>query len=756
MAAVFWGNVTLGSLHPDLAMSFRSPAESAQFQNPAHQSLLDAIQKHVLDRSVPALDRTLQDVDDYLFDRSQAGESTLGMVSLREVRRARAEINERFRQCIINRFRGLRDRQSGAAQEAGGGLSLLSEQALEEQLAIEQLASSVLRAHASVFELVVKRFTMLAGQGELLPKENPLDPVFLAGALGQAMGQLELDEDLRIVIFKFFERELSAAIGELYERCNSVMVSAGILPDLQASAGRAPRQAGAGHSPSHAAQQQAQAQAAAAGVGYEQVPQMQPTAQAGAAEQAAFASMLGQLHAWRMANGMVPPVAPTGPALPTHDLLSILTLMQQDAGTAFTPDVETTQSLASQLRERMAQSANKLGVPGDNLHLDGLDSDAVDLVALLFDVLLDGPQYDTQIRRMIGRMLVPYVKVAVKDRRMFMLKEHPARKLLNTVAEACEGNRGEAPQERAVLTRVDHTIDRLVAEFNEDVAIFETLEQELRSFLAQQRKRFELAEKRTTEAQRGKERLEHARATVTEDLQAHRGDRQLPPVLDEFVSRHAAHHLVQVTLRDGKGTPRYNAAMQTVDDLLGAFDQASAQHLPDFDSVLIEHDLNDILASAGCIGECATAAIDALRDALTRLAAGETALESDARMPAQVEMPDPEPPAAEPFLEVVADNTALDLDAAMLDRIRKLKIGDWIQLASPDGHFAPAKVSWISPISARLLFVNRRGIRVLVASVQELAVMVKLDKALIREGATAFDTALHQMSDRLQSASHLS
>ena len=36
----------------------------------------------------------------------------------------------------------------------------------------------------------------------------------------------------------------------------------------------------------------------------------------------------------------------------------------------------------------------------------------------------------------------------------------------------------------------------------------------------------------------------------------------------------------------------------------------------------------------------------------------------------------------------------------------------------------PAKVSWISPISGRLLLVNRRGIRVLVASVEELAAMV--------------------------------
>ena len=49
------------------------------------------------------------------------------------------------------------------------------------------------------------------------------------------------------------------------------------------------------------------------------------------------------------------------------------------------------------------------------------------------------------------------------------------------------------------------------AEFNEDVAIFETLEQELRAFMTQHRQRIEIAERRAAETQRGRERLEAAR-----------------------------------------------------------------------------------------------------------------------------------------------------------------------------------------------------------------------------------------------------
>jgi hypothetical protein len=67
--------------------------------------------------------------------------------------------------------------------------------------------------------------------------------------------------------------------------------------------------------------------------------------------------------------------------------------------------------------------------------------------------------------------------------------------------------------------------------------------------------------------------------------------------------------------------------------------------------------------------------------------------------------------------------------------------------------FAPAKVSWISPISSRLLLVNKRGIRVLVASVEEMAAMAMLGKLSLREGDNAFDDAMMQMAGRLQNAS---
>ena len=730
-----------------------SPYDQANTTGPKDPGrLLDALEQLAQAQLKPSLDSALGNVDDYLFDRSEKSYDDKELTSLRELRRERNKIVQRFDKGVHTAFHALREPHF--VPEQAQDLALVEEEALEELLAKEQLAESQSRLHSPALEVLGKRVALLFGREALEPADNPLNPHSIANRLLRAMEGIELASSVRIILFKFFERELATSLVTLYERANALLSAAGILPHLQPAARtQSVKSAGDAGAANKAGAHPDQTGAESAD-DYAQAMTRPPSP----ADQQLFANMLGMLQGWRGATAPAPDQAAIKPGGPTQtlasqDLLSVLSLLQREIPNQST-NVQRNpeQSLAEQLRKDVITGARKLGVSGDNLHLDGLDEDAVDLVALLFDVLLDGPQYDTDIRSKIGRMLVPYVKVAVQDRRMFLFKEHPARRLLNTVAEACEGNHGEAPQERELLGRVDQTIDRLVAEFNEDVAIFETLEQELRSYMSQHRKRFELAEKRTAEAQRGRERLEHARSATNALLAKQRGERELPAVMDEFLTRYASHHLIQVMLRDGYGSQRHEEAMTAVSDLLMAFDHADL-HTPAHDlPALPREQIEAILASSGCVGSTAREAIDSLQEALLRLAGGERAVDNTSHMPEQVIIPDL-PPKPEPILEVIAGTDALDFDAAGLDRMRKLVVGSWIQLATSADRIEPAKVSWISPISGRLLLVNRRGIRVLVASPEELAAMAKLDKVVVREGATPFDDAMHQVAGRLKTYS---
>ena len=103
-------------------------------------------------------------------------------------------------------------------------------------------------------------------------------------------------------------------------------------------------------------------------------------------------------------------------------------------------------------------------------------------------------------------------------------------------------------------------------------------------------------------------------------------------------------------------------------------------------------------------------------------------------------LPSPEPPVTAP----------LDADPADIARIRQLAVGTWVEFIAEDERVQPGKLSWISPISARMLFVNKRGARMHVASAEELAAMMKEGKLRLRVADTAFDQAMHQVLGRLR------
>jgi len=711
-------------------MHTTSLAESKTSDAPDARLLIAALQKIAMERLSAALDAVLRRADDYLFDNTGQGGEAGELTALRDLRRARAQIAQHFTHNLLAGFQRL---QLGAMPASGTiELSLLSEDALEEQLATEQLVDSLARKHAAALELLDQRLAVVVERTILAADENPVAPAFLAVALHDALHTVELSTALRIALYKFTERELSTALTALYDRLNAYLAEAGVLPRLLPTV-----------RPDTGASANTEAgsdgEAARASV---DVP---------ANEQALFGSLIGMLQSWR--QRMAPnlqsaegTVANT-PQLRMPEIMSVLSLMQNDPPPALDLALDDQKlSLAEQLRREVLAGARRLGIGGEGLNLTNMQEDAVDLVGMLFDVLLDERDFEPNVRRKIGRMLVPYVKVAVKDRRLFLYKGHPARRFLNAVAEACEGNHADGPQERELLERVDTYIDRVVSDFNEDVAIFETLEHELRAFMTQHRQRIEITERRAAEAQSGRERLEIAREQAVADVAGHRGQRRLPPVLSDFVARYAGHHLVQVILRDGRESERYAASLKAIDTLLSAFDHVELgmpfANMPPLD----QPGLAAILSSSGCIGGAADDVIAALDDCLQQVATNDN-----------IELSEPEPAPIQqqptgPSLKIVGGHDQLDFDPAMADRLRTLEIGTWLQLAGESGKLEQAKVSWISPISSRFLFVNRRGIRVLVASAEELAAMAKQGRLQLRQADTAFEDAMHQIMGRLQSS----
>jgi len=343
---------------------------------------------------------------------------------------------------------------------------------------------------------------------------------------------------------------------------------------------------------------------------------------------------------------------------------------------------------------------------------------------------------------------VPFVKVAMLDRRMFVQKTHPARKLLNSLAEACEGNTGESQAERVLMGKVEEIIERLVAEFNENLAIFLTLEEEFRDFLAQHRRRIEIAERRAAETQRGQEKLEMARARASAELDRRIADATLPQAIAEFLRQPWQHHLTLALLREGEEGASVAEALTLADGLLDEVAEARRKIVGKPWLQAWQPALGRVFASVGVHGDGAARAVDALHDTLQSIA--ESRPELERALPELPQVVLPAPPASDTAsVDVTASVEDDNFDNADADRFRRMEVGIWLDFIDKDGKVQAGKLSWISPISQRLLFVNRRGVRFCVASPEELAVMVRLGRLRPHVDDGAFDSAMQGVIDRL-------
>ena len=61
---------------------------------------------------------------------------------------------------------------------------------------------------------------------------NPLSASSLANGMQAAQADITLPDNLRVVLFKIYERELVSSLGALLTELNARMTTAGILPEL--------------------------------------------------------------------------------------------------------------------------------------------------------------------------------------------------------------------------------------------------------------------------------------------------------------------------------------------------------------------------------------------------------------------------------------------------------------------------------------------------------------------------------------------
>ena len=535
------------------------------------RALLDACQKRATEHLVRAFPAMLDKVDDALFDRvnqsENAADHSVYFDTMREMRLKRQDINAEFKKRfaelseeVVQRARATSGDGDDKSNTDGGAelkLEMLDETALEESLAVANMVSKIRGVcHDELFSLD-KRMALILGQKEIGEDDNPLGPQIVCQAFHDACGIVETSVEVKLIILKLFDRHVIGETQELYEQINDLLIEKGILPTIKREAVK------------RAGGTKADAGNAAAGAA--------PTGDAApaGADDASSAGLMSALQQVMNATAGAPGAVGEAQAkVRQTEVLGNLTALQQGnapAGAGGMPIIDPALIGAGNtnvLRELKAANVTE--------GMGQVDIVMFDVVSMMFDFILDDENVPDPMKALIGRLQIPLLKVALIDKSFFSKKSHPARKLLNLLAEAAVGWNQDHDEGGAYYAQIESYVRKVLEEFEDSVDVFDLVFEQLKEFLAGQEEMAEESTQGAANAIAGRERLEQARVRAQQTIAKSFHGKPIPDVIQKFFHNRWKELLVFCYFEEGDESDNWRQSVETMDQVIWSLTPISA------------------------------------------------------------------------------------------------------------------------------------------------------------------------------------
>src|SRR5690554_164793 len=521
-----------------------------------------------------------------------------------------------------------------------------------------------------------------------------------------------------------FDRQVMAGYPQVLDRLNELLADEGILPALTFVPMRSRPGAAQADEPSPAEE---------SGPGPEPGRESRPppparrpqqrlhTAWMGQAaadededdDEAAFAMLQQLLSGRRELINKLRSDKPRGAQrqLSTPDLVGALRGLQQQpaANRGSLPEIKRT--ILAQARQQH----------GEGSALSPQDSDTFELVSLPYDQIENEIRADAPTSPLVRELQLPLLRLALLDRAFFLHSNHPARQLLNTIAESAARWTDRNELDRSMVEPLKQAVSDVVTEFDDDPAVFARANANLQQKMQVQVRKAETLEKRHVEAARGKEKLEVAKRRAAEVLEEAVGDRRLPRFARALLNQAWADVLTLTLLRQGEGSEAWRQQLQATGEIIESCSREDASGSPEL-AAHVESSLSQVGYhddEATVIAQRLTGSVDDDED--DPASRTELAMKLKARVRLGEDKVRAEKPKLPPR---TAD------EQAHYDQLRTLPFGCWLEFVlNQQGDVVRRRLSWYSRITDNVLFVNQRGQRVAEQTLDSLARMMAAGQA---------------------------
>ena len=684
------------------------------------------------------ISQMLNSTDKKLFDLAEKATSDEEQMKFMDCTRIfQTEKNDISQHFFVNLNNSLTASKANSVSSDNEELSLVDHDEMEEMVAITTMHAKAMNLFGEEVSHLEARLEYLELMYESSIDKESLDPKHICEVFQKTIENLDIAIDIKLVFYKLFDQEVCSKLDVMYKTINQIFIDNGVLPEILL---KTTKQEEIEADEDEVSTQVASYYDPAKNVATDFIPRSNKD----------FSHIVNEFMSGEMTitdEELQLPESflrtPTQQDLngkncyDRKEVLKALSALQRK----ITSSQKDSASLTTeQIKQELIADISKQhgGIIDKKVNL--LDERSMDFVGMMFGAIVDDDTVSEIMTNLIYQLQIPVMKVAMLDRSLFESETHPARATVDLLTTA---GMGINLKEDRIYNDLEEIVDSILEKFDIDIEAFEKAVDALEDIIT-------MEEQLTAETEKQQQRQifqEHARNIVISQLKMVSCEKQIPNKVRPLILKNWSTLMLNRYIRHGRNSQQWVQSVLLLKLLLKCIQpiKYSSQYnlLKDNHMALLQavndelydtqQDRNEI---ANQVAELKAYLLQMIDDYGFKVVD-----ENDKEVSAEV-LIETSMDTTEDELEHVQQQTKIARQK--LARLTSsTKPGVWYEIYNgEDKAVRRLKLSVILTDAAQLIFVDRKGVKVIEKDADEFAKELEENRSRILADHSTFDHAL--------------
>ncbi len=752
-----------------------------------YQAIVKGITKHLNEELSELFGNMFDAADDMLFQLAENADSNEDQAHHFDTMRMLRIERDRLSQHFALQLKSLLNNKTSSEEEKEfdeNELSLVDQDELEEMVAISTMSSKAMNLFGESVNHLEARIEFLSMKADIFDKDT-FAPSKFCEALKASLSEIDISIETKLLLYKFFEQDVLLKLAPLYTKLNQVFIDLGILPKIKANDALPVTNKTKPATPQHnqesvdtlhsdAVYRENQVCDTRATPSYHYSNQPYHSGGTGGIVQHGATAVTQNSHKV-ISQYIKGQLTASGPGIPSsftrsqsssgnsqyYDRRDVLTALSNLQSKISNSSVEDIQLSAGQFKIAILQDMGRRSGGAITKQVSLIDEKTIDFIEMLFTAIVEDASISEPVTNLLLRLQIPVIKVAMIDDSFFDSGEHPARTSLNMLAFL---GRGISEKTDELFIALDKVVDILLNDFKSDINSFIEANKRLKQI-----EDYEIKKAAQKEELTQKEVLQkHAREVVLAELQHLLVNKILPKPCQKLLLKHWSTLMFNCHIKHGKSSELWSSSallakrfinlLQPVQSTQEFYLQEKEKDLvlDEMHSLLLETKQNPVTIETEINNSFLT-----IQSILENSPFNpENIVNSETYFTSVNDNADLSADLLEPEIEFIEEESANPLDEkADLSRQKIAKLtsdirpGVWFEVfTGEESRPRRAKLSVIIMEEAKLVFVDRVGVKVIEKDAEEFSQEIEQGLSSVISDHSAFEHALGMVISSLSNA----